>query len=341
MLILVGTNHKRSPLKIREKLAFSKKGLDEALGVISSSCGVKAGVILSTCNRVELYADADDPVAATQALTAFLAGRGGLTQASIAPYLYAYAAQEAARHLFGVACGIDSQITGEPQILEQVRGAHEKANNASCANEFLGRVFSKAAAVGLAARQKTCISSGDVSLGSVCVELMEAEAGGLKDKRILVVGTGKIARLVIQCLSGQHLKAMIVSSRTYEKAQQLAADFGTQVVRFERFKDELLGADVVVSATASPHPIIKKDDLAEVMQQRRRAGDARPIFLVDLAVPRDVEESVRGVRGVRLFYLEDLDATIKKNLAERERALPQVEAIIEEEVGELCQECFA
>lgn len=341
MLIVVGTNHKHAPLEIREKLAFSKSGLDEALRALAVVRGIEAAVVLSTCNRVELYADADDPVAATQTLTAFLAWRGGLTHERLAPYLYAYAGHEAARHLFGVACGIDSQITGEPQILEQVRGAYEKARAASCTNEFLGLIFSKAASAGAAARQKTCISSGDVSLGSVCVELMEAEAGGLKNKRILVVGTGKISRLVIQRLAAQHLKAVIVSSRTYKKAKQLAADFGAQVVRFERLKEELLGADVVVSATASPHPIIKKDDVADVMEERWRMRDTRLIFLLDLAVPRDVEESVRGLGGVRLFSLEDLDATIKKNLADRERAVPQVEAIIKEEVGELCQECFA
>lgn len=342
MLIVAGTSHKFCPIEIREKLAFSKKKLRAALADLVDGKHIRAAVILSTCNRVEIYADAEDTEDAAKAMVAFLAHSHDLEVAKVGPYLYVHAGRDALRHLLTVACGIDSQITGEAQILEQARLAYEEAKAAAVCNDFLGYIFSRTLALGALARSRTAIASGGVSLGSVAVDLMTKELGGIRDKKILMVGTGKIARQVIEELCQKDVRAVLVASRTYEKAEVLALSIGAEVVRFDRLREKMLEADVVVSATACPHVVIKKEDIAEIMSFRPSSIGSRPFLLIDLAVPRDIDAGAREIPGVRLFCLQDLDGVIRSQLAGRQAEIPKVKELIEREVNALCsQKSFA
>ena len=325
-LIAVGTNHKYSPVGIREKLSFSQKGLKKALVSLAGFAGIKAIVILSTCNRVELYASTPDTDTGIETLKAFLSAhhQGSLR---IEPYLYTYIGKEAIRHLFQVSAGLDSQIIGETQILEQVRFAFGEARAVEATDRLLYTIFAHAMRVSLRVRQESGIAKGKVSIASIIAGLIKTRYGCIKNKRILIIGVGKISELITRYIKDEGAKTVFIANRTYAKAWQLARRMGAEVVRFDRLKEKLLDTDIVISATASPHFILKKEDLRDIKN---------PLLIIDLAVPRDVDPQVKYIEGISLFGLDDLDFIIENNLQSRRQSMPQALDIINKEVENLC-----
>lgn len=327
MLIVAGTNHRYSPIAIREKLSFSQKKIPAALMALVAYPKIKAGVILSTCNRVELYADTEEIATGIKTLKGFLAVGQAQALNEIEAYLYIYIGKEAIRHLFQVACGLDSQIIGESQIAEQVELAYRQAQAVQATNGYLDFIFQEALRVSLRVRCESGISKGDVSLASIVLELIKNKCSQIKDKRILIIGLGKIAVSVAGCLKQEQVKTVFITNRNYEKAKELARDMSAEVVRFEQLREKLRDSDIIISATASPHLILKKEDLARVK---------KPLLIIDLAVPRDVEPEIKYIEGITLFCLDDLDDIIEQSLNFRSQCMPVAREIIKQEVEKLC-----
>jgi len=326
-LIVVGTNHKYSPIEIREKLSFSKKTLRGALVSLISYRDIKGGVIISTCNRVELYASSSDVEVGIKTLKDLLSAWRNQELSSIEPYLYTYIGKEAIQHLFQVACGLDSQIIGEGQILEQVRFAYEQARAIEATDRLLDLIFQRAIKTSLKVKQDTGISRGDISVASIALELVKEKCGSIRDKNILIIGVSKISELVVRCLKKEEAKTVFVANRTFEKTQLLADCINAEVIRFERLKERLQDVDIIISATASPHLILKKEDVLDT---------EKPLLIIDLAVPRDIDPRIKDIKGISLFDLDDLSFTIEKELDKRKQEIPNVLKIIKEEVENLC-----
>lgn len=325
--LVVGTNHKHSPIEIREKIAFFNKMLKDALGGLRGLKWIKAAVILSTCNRVELYVDSSDIYMGIKATKGFLADYHCQESIDIEPYLYIYKDKEAIFHLFSVSCGIDSQIIGETQILEQVKFAYQQAKAVESTNPFLDMIFKGAENVTLRIRRETGISKDKASIASIVTDLIRTKGGFVKDKKILIIGVGKISELVVRYLIKEKVNVVFIANRTYEKACQLARYINAEVVSFGRLKEKLKEVDIVITATSSPHLILKKEELADVK---------RSLLIIDLAVPRDVDSEAKYIKGISLFCLDDLNFIIEKNLNRRRQQIPKALKIIEQEVENLC-----
>ncbi len=327
-IITVGTSHKYSPIAVREKLSFTQKSLRGALCGLLGLSNIRGAVVLSTCNRVELYVSTPDADTGIIALKRFLAACHSQEPADIEPYLYTYIGKQAARHLFYVASGLDSQVIGEEQILGQVKSAYLQAKQVEATDRALDSLFTQAIKTSLKVRQDTGISGGKVSLASIALELLKKEYGNLKDKRILIIGVGKISAATAKYLKAEEAKTVFIANRTFEKAVELAKYLDASVVRFDELKERLGDTDIVISATSSPHLILRKEDLALVK---------KPLFIIDLAVPRDVEPGIRNISGIRLFDLDGLSSIIQENLNRRIQDVPLAKEIIEKEVENLCR----
>lgn len=324
--IAVGTNHKYSPIGIRERISFSKKRLKESLVFLTQQTSFRGVVILSTCNRVEVYADCKNPDYGFSQIEDFLATYHEITKDRLTPYLYKYTDKEAINHLFNVASGLDSQVLGETQILGQVRFFYEEAKRFRLTDSLIDGVFNKAIEIGRTVRIKTKVSSGNISIGSIAINLIKKEVGELSGKKILLIGVGEVSELILRYLKQEKIRSVFVSNRTYERAVELARSIGGRIVRFERLEEELKEADIIISATSSPHTIIKKEYLMDL---------EKPLFIVDLALPRDVDPDVKYIKGVRLFCLDDLGFILENNLEKRIQEIPKVLEIIAQEVENL------
>lgn len=324
--IVVGTNHKYSPIEIRERISFSKKRLRDALNFLTEGNLLTGAVIVSTCNRVEIYASCEDLDYGLSQIEDFISVYHEIDKHRLAPYLYRYTNKEAIAHIFRVACGLDSQVLGEIQILGQVKFFYEQAKSFGFTDRLIDAVFNKAIAIGKIARIKTKISYGNISIASIAINLIKQQLATLTEKKILLIGVGEISELLLKYLKKENTKTVFISNRTYEKAFKLAASVGAQVVEFEELKEKLNEADVIISATSSPHIIIKKKDVVDLK---------KPLLIIDLAVPRDVDPEVKYIKGTSLFCLDDLGFISEKNLEKRTREIPQVEKIIKEEVKNL------
>lgn len=327
-LIVVGTNHKYSPIEIRERLVFSKTGLKEALSVLLGYSGIKGAVILSTCNRLELYAGVLNIEEAVKSLKGFLIDYHHQNFDELAPYLYTYIGKEAALHLFNVACGIDSQIIGETQILEQIRFAHDEAKIIEATDRLLSTVFNQAIKLGERVREETQIAKGDVSLGALSIGLIKERLGSIKDKKVLIIGVGKISEAVIKSLKEEEVRAIFIANRNIQRADELAKLINAEVVRFDSLKEKLTEAEVIISATSSPHLLLRKEDILET----------KPLLIIDLGVPRNVDPAIKYLKQVSLFCLDDLDFKRNDILNRRKQEIPRIQMIIGEEIEKLCRE---
>ena len=330
-LIVVGTNHKYSPIRIREKISFSKKRLQDALNFLKETGVLKGGVILSTCNRVEIYASTDTPEIAVGGVLNFISRFYEIDEKDLHPYLYIHRDRDVVRHLFRVASGLDSLILGELQILSQVRSALYESEKSGFLGFLLGRIFDSAISAARKIHIETKVSEGRVSVGSVAIDFIRERIGSLSGKKILIIGVGKVTELVLKYLDKENPDVIFISNRTFEKAQSLALEIGARAVRFDNLKQYLKKADIVITATKSPHFIIKKETLGELSTNRR-------LLIIDLALPRDVDPQIRDIEGIELFGLEDLDVVIKKNRDRREQEAEKAEEIIVLEAGRLWQE---
>jgi glutamyl-tRNA reductase len=313
-IFLVGLNHRTAPLELRERVALSGDGLRRALDELRDNPGVQEAVIVSTCNRLELYIEGVAEAAAQ--LPRFMVGHG---DQAVEANLYCLEGAEAARHLLRVASGLDSAILGETQVLGQVGEALEIAQEQHASGAIMSHLFAHAVHTGKRARSETEISRHTTSVSQVAAKLAQDWAG--RAAKVLIVGAGEMATLAAQALSGHEIT---VINRSYGKAARLARQVGGRALDWLQFGSALAWADVVISATSAPHSIIRAGDLAE---------RARPILLIDTAMPHDIDPNVRGVAGVELWTLDDLQARVEANLAQRSAAVAPVEAIVEAETA--------
>jgi glutamyl-tRNA reductase len=326
-LVVVGVSHRTAPLDVREGLAFPPERLAEALSRARDEAGLAEAMILSTCNRVEVYGRAAAQEAPAEAVARFLEAYHGRASGALGPYLYAVSGEAAVRHAFRVAASLDSMVIGEPQILGQVKDAYEVAEAARSLGPGLGALRNRCLAAAKRARSETRIGENAVSVSSVAVELARKIFGSLKDRAVLLVGAGKMSELSARHLVSGGARATVLGGRTFQKAEELAAALGGQAAPFEALQAELAKADVVISSTGAPHAVIRREDVAAAVRSRRR-----PLFLIDIAVPRDIEPGVRDLANVFLYDLDDLKAVAEANLRERRKEAAAAEAIVEAEV---------
>jgi len=316
-MIVIGINHKTAPVDVRERFSFTRKHLAEALAEFKDSGLVHGAVILSTCNRTEVYADAAQEGAASLIFGMFNAAEADRD------YFYVLNDSDCVRHLFRVASGLDSQVLGETQVLAQVRSAWAVAKDSGATGGLIDRLFTRAQEVGSAVRGRTKISQGNISIGSVAIKMLEENVSDLGSKSVLIVGAGKIGALISEYLLEKRIKGIFVASRTYAKAAGLASECGGRAVDFESLEEELKNVDIVISSTASPHIVLKGEMISEAMRSR----PGRPLFILDLALPRDVDPEVRGISGVSLYDLDDLKNVVEDNYNRR-----RIEAALAEDI---------
>jgi len=326
MIVVTGISHRTAPLAVRESVAFSPDERTRALARLRAEPGVEECVVLSTCNRVEIYAECAPGAAGTPA--AFLAARGGLEAQHPSEHLYRLEGEAAIRHAFAVAASLDSMVVGETQILGQVKEAYEAAEEAGTLGPVLGNLRNRTLAAAKRVRSETEIGQHAVSVSHVAVELARKIFGGLGGRQVLLVGAGKMSELAARLLVQDGAAATVLGGRSIERAEALALELGGRAVPFHCLAEELERADVVISSTAAPGVVIAR---SQVEAARSRRG-SRPLFLVDIAMPRDVDPSVRGLEGVFLYDLDDLKAVCGANLQSRERQVAPAAAIVEQEL---------
>jgi glutamyl-tRNA reductase len=329
LLHIIGVSHRTAPIEIREALAFPRDTMADALQRLREETGAAEAMILSTCNRVELYARCERPDA-PEALEAFLCAFHQRDPAAFAESLYRISGEEAVLHAFRVASSLDSMVIGEPQILGQVREAYQTAETAGTLGPTLGALRNRTVAVARRARNETGIGAGAVSVSYVAVELARKIFGELDGRNVLLVGAGKMSELAARHLVSGGAKATVLAGRTMQRATELAAALGGRALPLEKLREALAGADIVISGTGATGLVIRHEDVEAARAARRQ----RPLFLIDIAVPRDIESSVSRLQGVFLYDLDDLKAVADANLRERRKQAAAAEALIEREARE-------
>jgi glutamyl-tRNA reductase len=323
-LLALGVSHKTAPLDLRERLSLTEGSAVGALGDLTSSEGIHEAAALSTCNRTELYLVVSDPVEAESTALGVLTRQAEIRPTELLGHLYSFRSGEAARHLFRVTAGLDSMIIGEAEIQGQVKRAYELALVEGATGPILNRLFRGALAAGGRAREETAIGERGVSIPSVAVELARRTLGDLSERRVLVIGAGETAELVARALVARGVATVFVANRHYDRAIGLAQRFGGEAVRFDDLPTQLEAADIIVSATNSPHHIVERDELEHVMSSR----DGRPLLMVDIAVPRDIEPECREVTGVSLHDIDDVQQIVERNATGRESEARRAEPIL-------------
>jgi glutamyl-tRNA reductase len=330
-LIAAGVSHRTTPIEARERLAYGASEIVSALAELREASGAREGVLLSTCNRTEFYVvegDRDGDLDAAAAVSRLLAGRLG---GDVAQYLYAWRDREAAAHLFRVAGGLDSMIVGEAQIHGQVRDAWERSRAQS--GPVLNRLFQTALLVGARVRTETAIGRGAASVSSAAVQLAKKIFGSLQGRRAMVLGAGEMAELALECLVNEGVRATIVANRTFDRADELARRHGATALHYEQCWSELQHVDLLLCSTSAPHPIVS----AEHVRPALPARGGRPLCILDIALPRDVEAGVGELDNVFLYDLDDLRAVVAANLERRAAELPTAEQVIAGEVEKYWQ----
>ena len=332
-LFVAGLSYKTAPVELREQLAVSPAKLRCAGCRLKVGGGLAETVVLSTCNRVEIYGLAHHVNGNIPPLFEQLAA----LSVNVAPYLYVHEGEAAARHLFAVASGLDSMVLGETEITGQVKQAYQAAQAARLTGRVLNRLFQKALQTGKEVRTLTNVGRGATSVGSVAVEMAEKIfSGGLGDQRVMIIGAGKMGEACLRHLAKRGAKSVLVSNRSVERAEALAAEFGGRAVRFEDCIPTMAEADIVVSSTGCPQTILNRADLEMVMS--RRAG--RPLVLIDIAVPRDIHPDVQSVPNVYLYNIDDLEAIVRANVQTRTQELTQCQSIIGAEAAAVMAKIF-
>lgn len=327
-IIVIGLNHKTAPIDIRERLAFQDSELEEALQRVKSIPSIRETMILSTCNRVEIYATSKEVERAVQDLKQFLSEIHQFPLERFEKNLYLLVGEEAVRHIFRVASSLDSMVVGEPQILGQIKEAYQRANESKASGIILHRLLHRAFHVAKRVRTETKISSSAVSVSSVAVELAQRIFGTLEDRVVFLIGAGEMIELAARHLVSGGVKKILVTNRTYERALNLAREFQGEAIPFEEMGMGLKKADIVISATNSPEPILTSEQIIRVMKERKH----RPIFFIDIADPRDIEPKVGDLENVYLYNIDDLQKVAFENLKDREKEAEKAEGIVREEV---------
>ncbi|MEW6352674.1 MAG: glutamyl-tRNA reductase [Pseudomonadota bacterium] len=328
VLCAVGINHKTAPVDVRERVAFAPEAVPAALRELTALPGAHEAALLSTCNRTELYCNLEN--ADCTAVIQWLCRYHNLNPADVDPYAYVHAEQAAVNHIMRVASGLDSMILGEPQILGQMKGAYKTAVEAGTVGMLLGRLFQHAFLVAKQVRTDTAIGASPVSVAFAAVSLAKQIFGDLSGHTALLIGAGDTIELTARHLHESNIGRIIVANRTVERAHMLAAEFNGYAIALAEMPAHLAEADIVISSTASQLPILGKGSVESALKVRKH----RPMFMVDIAVPRDIEPEVGELADVYLYTVDDLQEVIQENLKSRQQAAKQAEEIVDAQVAQ-------
>ena len=333
-LLLVGISHRIAPVALRERVAFTERQAARFVAALCIEPAISEAVAISTCNRTELYVVLEDAgSAAESAVLARLAAHAEIAAADLAAVTYTLRNCDAARHLFRVTAGLESMIVGEHEIQGQVKRAHENARETGTSGPLCNRLFGAALHTGRRVRAETAIARSHVSLSSVAVELAERLLGELRGRPVVVIGAGETSELTAQALAARGVATTFIANRHADRARSMAERFGGSVVGLDSLPGALESADIVLASTSSPHPIVGHEELEIVMRARER----RPLLLIDIAVPRDIDPLCGDLEGVTLRDIDDLQAAVTHNLSSRTADVPAAEEIIAEEIGRFAQ----
>jgi glutamyl-tRNA reductase len=327
-LLCLGVSHKTAPVALRERLAMTDVGAERFLREAVEDPALDEAVVISTCNRTELYVVGRDPVEAESAVLSRLAARAGIRPTELAEVIYSPRNCDAARQLYRVASGLESMIVGEAEVQGQVRRAHELARGVEATGPFTNRLFAAALQTGKRVRTETAIGEGGASVSSVAVDLAQDLLGDLRERRTVIIGAGETSELTARALSEHGVQAVFFANRHADRARSIAARFGGDVVPLDDLPAHLNDADIVVSSTSSPHPILGVAEVEQVMASR----DGRALLLIDIAVPRDIDAECGGIEGVTLYDIDDLQAVVARTLSARAAEAERAEHIVEDEI---------
>lgn len=332
-IVMIGLNYKTAPVEIREQLTFNESDLGEAIKTLKRQKSILENIILSTCNRTEIYAVVDQLHTGRYYIKEFLSEWFGVQQDEFAPYLNYYEEENAVEHLFKVSCGLDSMVLGETQILGQVRTAFLRAQENATTGTVFNHLFKQALTVAKRAHSETEIGANAVSVSYAAVELAKKIFGSLENKHVAILGAGKMGELAAQNLHGSGVKQVTVHNRTYEKAVDLASRFNGQAKSMEELADSLVAADILISSTGAKELVITKETMSQV--EKRRKG--KPLFMVDIAVPRDLDPQIAQLENIFLYDIDDLEGIVQANLQERKKAAEKIMLLVEKEIVEFKQ----
>lgn len=333
-LQLIGVNHRTAPVEVRERFAVSEKKLPEALQSLVNYPGISEGLIVSTCNRVEILAgmqngDCD--------LRGFLSQYFQVDAKEVESHLYEFREKDAIKHLFRVTSSLDSMVVGEPQILGQVKEAYAVARAVGSVHSELDALLTRSFAVAKKVRNETAIATSAVSVASVAVDLAKKIFGKLDGKNVYLIGAGKMCELAARHLLANGAGTIFVANRTHERAQKLAAKFNGQAIRFEELYSTADKADIIITSTGAPHAIFRKEHGEQFLAKRRN----RPMFFIDIAVPRDVDPSLNDLDGIFVYDIDDLQQVVASHVADRRREAVHAEEIVEFEVERFAEKLQA
>ena len=329
-IIVVGLSHKTATVEIREKVAFSPNLIEKPLRELVALDEIIEGVIVSTCNRVEIYATTRDIAGGVARIKRFMADYHHIPFETLESHLYSYHSEAAIRHVFRVASSLDSMVVGEPQILGQIKTSYGYAAEYKSSGIILNRFLHKAFSVAKRVRTETKIASSAVSVAFAAVELAKKILGNLSDKTVMLIGAGEMCELAAKHFLNSGARGVMVTNRTFERAERLAEEFGGEAVRFEELFQHLHRADIVLSSTGAPHIIIGPKDVEDVVKRRK----FKPMFFIDIAVPRDIDPKVDDLENAYLFTVDNLQEIVQANLAQRNLEAEKAEEIISREIGQ-------
>lgn len=327
-VLVVGLNYRTADVDIRERLAFNGTKLDDGLLRLRELNGVQEAMILSTCNRVELYAEVKDPEKASESINDFLSEFHGVSRADIEKALYVYKGRDALRHIFRVSASLDSMVVGEPQILGQIKDAFEFALRKKATGVLLNKLMKKAISVAKRVRTETKISENAVSISFAAVELARKIFTDLPEKAVMLLGAGDMAELAARHMISFGVSNVVIVNRTFERGCELAGEFNGRAVRFEDFLKEMAHSDIIVCSTDAPAYVLKKEEMQKVMKERRNM----PVFIIDISVPRNIDPGINDIDNVYLYNIDDLQGVVDENITERKKEAEKAEGIIEEEI---------
>ncbi|MCX7824884.1 MAG: glutamyl-tRNA reductase [Verrucomicrobiae bacterium] len=322
-IVVVGLNHRSAPVDVRERLAFTPAKLDFALRALRGVPGLAEGVIVSTCNRVEIYGTSQTAGEAISGIESFLHFYHGVDQ-RVEREMYRYAEPRSIEHLFRVVSGLDSMVFGETEVLGQVKQAYERARACGNTGKALNQFFQRAFQVAKKIRSQTQITRGSISVGSVSVELAEKIFGDLAASQVMIIGAGDTGEKTARSLQSRGAHAVLVANRTHDRAEALAAELGGRAVRFDRLNEEMVHVDIVISSVTVPHYIVTREKVEPLMAARQN----RPLFLIDLGVPRNIEPAVNELDNVYLYNIDDLQEIANANMRARQEDLARCNELI-------------
>jgi len=328
MPFVLGLNHRSAPIELRERLAIASHELAGLLQRLREDSKSDELVCLSTCNRTEIYVEARNRVGSKDAITRALQHQAGA--AALSEHLYYHESEEAVRHLFSVASGLDSMVQGEHEILAQVKQAYQAAQQGGFTGKLLNVLFQRSLYVGKRVRTETGLGEGASSVGSIAVGMAERIFGSLADRSVMILGAGEMAEVTARHLMAQKAKSLLVANRTFERACRLAEAFGGTAMHFEEGLRQMAEVDIVICSTAAPHTVITPAHVRGIMAERK----GRSLFLIDIAMPRDVDPAVNNIENVYLYNIDDLQQIVNENQAKRAREAALAQKIVQDETRE-------